>query len=330
MASDRDKDDDPNAPSRPAGIDRTALGVLLMRMFDFSPIPISISTIEPARYVQVNAAYLELTGFTWADIAGADMTRCGAAIDSPERQRRRRLLDTQGFYRVEEVTIRRKDGREIPTLISAQRSTIDGVAYDVEMLIDVSDRVALQAARERELSAAALTDGLTGLANRIGFDRHLAEALAGAGPERATLLVFIDLNGFKQINDSQGHAAGDEVLRAVARRLAGQCRDGDCAARIGGDEFALVMRRVPEEREAVRQALDRMAAAVFTPVALSGRGTKDAAIEVGGAIGVGLTVTAATGTDEVLALADRQMYLAKATGARLAVRIAAIEDPPGT
>ena len=101
----------------------------------------------------------------------------------------------------------------------------------------------------RELAQAALTDPLTGLANRRAWDQELARRLTEAASGRRLCLAVLDLDQFKEINDTQGHAAGDRVLQAVGHSLQKHLRQGDFVARLGGDEFGLLL-WVPGEAEA--------------------------------------------------------------------------------
>jgi two-component system chemotaxis response regulator CheY len=166
-------------------------------------------------------------------------------------------------------------------------------------------------ANER-LAAQALTDELTGLANR----RHGAHALERA-VARATrhghllALARVDVDHFKEINDTHGHQAGDRVLAEVARRMAGAVRGGDELARWGGDEFVAIL---PDtDREGALRAAERLRAAVaVTPVPV-GAGDVEVTISVGWAHWAGDT------PDDLLARADRSLYEAKGTG-RDAVR----------
>ncbi|MFO1217371.1 MAG: sensor domain-containing diguanylate cyclase [Burkholderiaceae bacterium] len=112
--------------------------------------------------------------------------------------------------------------------------------------------------QHRQLSWAADHDALTGLANRASFDRQLARAVDEDQPFSA---LFMDLDHFKQVNDSAGHAAGDRVLREVAAMIAGTLRQSDLVARLGGDEFGALLLDCPAERalavgEAIRRAVD--------------------------------------------------------------------------
>lgn len=156
----------------------------------------------------------------------------------------------------------------------------------------------------------ALTDAVTSLYNRRYFDAHLATRLAGLRPGTAIGLLYIDVDSFKSVNDRHGHGAGDSVLRAVAERLKGSVRDFDLVARIGGDEFAVVvgdggLRTV----QAVSERICRRVAAL--PIDVPGLvGGLSANVSVGAAVASYGENTAG----ELIERADRAMYLAKAKG----------------
>tara|TARA_R110002167_G_scaffold59005_1_gene167067 strand:- start:954 stop:1670 length:717 start_codon:yes stop_codon:yes gene_type:complete len=115
--------------------------------------------------------------------------------------------------------------------------------------------IADQSARIAELEQMALTDPLTGLSNRRGFENALATALdMNRRHGETAVLIYVDLDGFKQINDTYGHDAGDRLLQHVAALLKAELRASDAVARIGGDEFAALLRRA-DPREGSRRAL---------------------------------------------------------------------------
>lgn len=131
-------------------IERDTIVALLLDTFTSSPVPMCISQAGPeARYLQVNDAYCALVGSSWEALRDQDMVSAGAAIISEERDRRMRLLAEFGSYAHEEATIRRADGEILTCLISARRTTIDGTSYDVEIFLDITERVRL----ERELQS---------------------------------------------------------------------------------------------------------------------------------------------------------------------------------
>jgi diguanylate cyclase (GGDEF)-like protein len=164
---------------------------------------------------------------------------------------------------------------------------------------------------ERGAAIAALrrqadTDPLTGLANRSGVYRIL-QSLLGRGQRVGA--VMLDLNGFKEVNDTHGHQAGDEVLVTIARRLRSFIRAPDAVARLGGDEFVVIVREADEP--ALRHLAARVEQAVSYPMAIDGvdvRVTASCGIAIAGSGPIG-----GSGPDaaELLATADRQMYAAK-------------------
>lgn len=289
---------------------------MLVRMFEFAPIAMSITTsdTQTSSYVKVNEAYLRLTGLKWDDIKGKKLTSDGAAIDNPARDRRHRLLAEEGAYELEEVDIAYADGTIIPTLISAQRTVIDGVSFDVEVILDVSARVRQQREIENALKTSARTDALSGLPNRACFDEVLADAVArNLLNDRKLALAYIDLNDFKTVNDTIGHAAGDEVLRTIASRLRENFRATDFIARIGGDEFVVLLdidRKLAGDLQAhLQETMER----IFKPIPIDGQVTFTGAA-------VGVTFLQADDTvQSYVKRADDYMYIAKTTGERVAV-----------
>ncbi|WP_420079516.1 putative bifunctional diguanylate cyclase/phosphodiesterase [Streptomyces sp. JL4002] len=175
---------------------------------------------------------------------------------------------------------------------------------------DVTERVRLQA----QLQHSAEHDPLTDLPNRALFTRRVRQALAGrrAG-DRSTAVLFIDLDGFKAVNDTIGHQAGDELLVEAARRLQDSVRAGDTAARLGGDEFAaLITGDGSRDRSArefqVREIADRLRTTLSQPYRISGN-----EVRVAASIGVAFADPGITPSD-LMRNADLAMYRAKAGG----------------
>ncbi|WP_406839009.1 EAL domain-containing protein [Streptomyces sp. AHU1] len=175
---------------------------------------------------------------------------------------------------------------------------------------DVTERVRLQA----QLQHNAEHDPLTDLPNRALFTRRVQQALSGRrSTDRGTAVLFIDLDGFKAVNDTIGHQAGDELLVQAARRLQDSVRHGDTAARLGGDEFAALIvgdggRDRTAREQQVRELADRLRIRLSQPYCIDGNDVRVAA-----SIGVGFAEPG-LGAGELLRNADLAMYRAKAAG----------------
>ena len=169
---------------------------------------------------------------------------------------------------------------------------------------DVTERRAL----EEQLAHQAFHDSLTGLANRLLFKDRVEHALElTRRRDRMVAVLFIDLDDFKTVNDSLGHAAGDDLLIAVARRLQACLRPEDTCARLGGDEFAVMVENIANSEAAVLVAR-RILDALSEPLQLFG-----SPVEVRASVGVSVGATGLT-TNEILRNADLAMYRAKSEG----------------
>ncbi len=178
----------------------------------------------------------------------------------------------------------------------------------------VADRTAELAVATRELRRRALHDDLTGLANRAAFWDRLAHRLSLADRRAAGFAVlFLDLDDFKTVNDTLGHAAGDQLLVAVAGRITRELRAGDTAARVGGDEFVVLLDEVASSDAALAVA-HRLNERLQAPFEL-GPHTLLATSSIGVTTGPGGFST----TDAIVAAADAAMYEAKRGGPGLCV-----------
>ncbi|MEO1061985.1 MAG: GGDEF domain-containing protein [Actinomycetota bacterium] len=191
----------------------------------------------------------------------------------------------------------RIDDRVVATDVTVVDRSRRGGALTV-LLRDVSERAAML----RELERLIHHDELTGLPNRRSFRRSLS-GLVQRGSKAAVL--FIDINGFKTVNDSHGDVAGDEVLVEVAHRLLRELRDSDIVARLGADEFGALLYRC--DLAQAQAAADRIVDAVSSPIA-----TGDIDVELSASVGISLVDGAEMSADAVLQSADTAMYRAKA------------------
>lgn len=176
-----------------------------------------------------------------------------------------------------------------------------GVALDHDAM--------LRSLREQEesLRRAALYDQLTGLPNRaLLFDRLNQAGLRGSRhPEHQFALLFLDLDGFKAVNDSLGHAAGDQLLVHVARRLRELIRDSDTAARLGGDEFVVLLGDIAEPNQP-ESVIDRIQNSFAQPIMINGT-----PVTVGASIGLSVSTNGFVDVEDLLKRADEAMYAAK-------------------
>ena len=180
---------------------------------------------------------------------------------------------------------------------------VDGIVLTIR---DVTGRRTL----EDQLRHQAFHDALTGLSNRALFLDRVEHALARIRRTDSPIpaVAFIDLDDFKLVNDSLGHGAGDELLRAVADRLRGCLRSGDTPARLGGDEFAVLLEDAPDT-QAVVEVAERILDALHEPIVVEGR-----EVYARASIGIATRLGPTTTPDELLRNADLAMYTAKANG----------------
>jgi diguanylate cyclase (GGDEF)-like protein/PAS domain S-box-containing protein len=202
-----------------------------------------------------------------------------------------RLLDSEGGAREFEILV--------TNLLDDEH--VRGIVLNGR---DVSERKAF----EEQLAHQAFHDTVTGLANRALFGERVRHAVARARRgDRGVAVIFLDVDDFKTINDSLGHAAGDQVLADVGRRLASSVRPSDTAARFGGDEFAVLLEDIGEPQEAA-DAADRILAALADPITVAGK-----ELAIGASLGISVDA-GWTGADELVRNADAAMYIAKRDG----------------
>jgi diguanylate cyclase (GGDEF)-like protein/PAS domain S-box-containing protein len=199
----------------------------------------------------------------------------------------------------------KKGGEEFPLEISLSSwETLDGVFYS-GIIRDITDRKSL----EHQLTHQALHDPLTKLANRILFRDRVEHALAKIRRSKTTVAVlFLDLDNFKTVNDSLGHARGDMLLVAVAERLRSCLRSTDTPARLGGDEFAILIEDANHPEDAIF-VVERITEILLDPFQIEGT-----EVFVQASIGIAASVTGTENPEELLRNADVAMYKAKGLG----------------
>jgi len=260
-----------------------------------------------SRIVQVNVAFSRITGYSEDDAIGQTPSFLKSGTqDAAFYARMWQSLNTMGHWEGE-IWNRRKSGDMYPELlsISAVYDSNNKVQNYVALFTDIS----VQKAHEQELEHIARYDMLTGLPNRALLADRLQQEMAHCLRQRKQLaVVFIDLDGFKLVNDQYGHTIGDEVLIGLAQRMKAALREGDTLARIGGDEFVAVLTALDHPRDC-ELVLTRLLEAAAQTMVVNG-----AEIQISASIGVTLFPHDAGEPDLLLRHADHAMYQAKQAG----------------
>ncbi|KQP08141.1 hypothetical protein ASF28_13780 [Methylobacterium sp. Leaf99] len=297
---------------------------LFETMFRAVPVPIVVSCQSDGRFVNVNDAGLAFFGIP--DRASIVRYTTRDVVDSSERRRLQALLDAHGSTRDQESSITTLAGARRDILLSMETVQADGVPYIVSSLVDITSRKAV----EERIRIAANHDVLTGLPNRALFQATLDNALAHARVVGGEVgLILIDLDAFKEVNDTLGHDAGDTLLKEVARRLNDVTQPSDLVARLGGDEFVVIAPCGPVG-EAGPRDLDALSDVILDalrpPTAIGGRIVAPRA-----SLGIAVYPADAKSSTDLFTDADLALYAAKGAGRNRAMRFvpslrAIIED----
>ncbi|WP_455272394.1 diguanylate cyclase domain-containing protein [Rhizobium herbae] len=271
-------------------------------LFDANPMPMMVCNAVTLDILAVNSAAVALYGF------------------APEAMRQKRVTDFHAPGESERLgtTLRGLEG-DCEARTVWHQNAADGAEHHVLIYVriiheglsrrllltiaDVSDRIRAEA----HATHLAHHDPLTGLPNRMQFRQKLESALVRAARDGEELAVhYLDLDGFKPVNDTFGHAAGDMLLKQVAERLKSVLLNGDLVARLGGDEFAILQHASTAR---VADIADRCILALGKPFGIANR-------EIGISVSIGIAVAPENGfdPDELMSAADTALYQAKASG----------------
>ncbi|WP_420882110.1 putative bifunctional diguanylate cyclase/phosphodiesterase [Rhizobium gallicum] len=280
---------------------------LLDSIVDNLPVGVFVKDMqEDGRYILFNEACSVIVGRATEDVLGStDRTIFPEAQMAILREQDSRAFDAKGTITFEE-TSQGLDGVQ-RILRTAKKALPAPEGSPPRYLLGISQDVTEERAFEAKLAYMAMNDSLTGLPNRAAFAQHIELHAAAATATAPIALLYLDVDHFKHINDSKGHAAGDTLLCQVAKRLSALAQEGDLVARLGGDEFALVL-KLAEISRAERFA-KQLLALLSAPFDLDGVNE-----HVSCSIGIALAPEHTEDADVLMRHADLALYAAKASG----------------
>jgi diguanylate cyclase (GGDEF)-like protein/PAS domain S-box-containing protein len=276
--------------------------------FDYAAVGMALIGTN-GQWLRVNQSFCTLVGYTEEELLETDLQ----SVTHPEDLSCRladmyRLVEKNAVTVTSETRYLHKEGQEIwsITSFSAVEDTDGKPIHFVMQAQDITERKRA----EKELHHAAFYDALTALPNRALFTEHLQLAInrAKRRPDHLYAVLFLDIDRFKNINDSLGHAIGDQLLVNVGRRLKQCTRDEDIVSRFGGDEFAILLNGIKNSNEAIEIA-ERIQRELALPFNLSGH-----EVFSGGSLGMALSTFEYRNSEEILRDADTAMYCAKGHG----------------
>lgn len=274
-------------------------------VFDNSQEAIMITDANNA-IIDVNPAFTHITGYSLNEVFGKDPK----LLSSGHQSKTFYVEMWQSLHQHKawrgEVWNRRKSGEIYAELLSI--SVICNDAGETLRHVGVFSDISYLKEHEAELDRVAHYDALTGLPNRVLLADRMKQAILHATREETLLAVcYLDLDGFKAINDNMGHETGDQVLIDVARRIENTVRGGDTIARLGGDEFVVLLELKKGEECLI--TLERLVDVIAQPITI-----KDQIHSVSASIGVSLYPMYGENMDTLLRHADQAMYIAKQSG----------------
>jgi len=264
-------------------------------------------TDPTGRIIEVNATFSELTGYAREEAVGqtADLLKSGHH-DAAFYETMWRTIRNEGYWRGE-VWNRKKNGEIFVELLTI--STVSSRDGAISHFVGIFSDITLLKEHQERLEHLAHFDALTQLPNRMLLGDRMQLAMAQSERNGKALAVcYLDLDGFKPVNDQYGHATGDKLLVEVAQRLRTCVRAGDTVSRLGGDEFVLLFSELDNVREC-DHALNRVISVLTTPFRIGGH-----EISISASIGVTLYPQDGSDSDTLLRHADQAMYAAKQAG----------------
>lgn len=256
--------------------------------------------------VEVNPSFCKNTGLVLEDVLGRDLKSIKSGLLEEKASVIWDAMHQQGHWVGEVNSETQTDRRKVELLTLSVVKNVDG---SISNYVAIFSNISHLLNKQRHLERLANHDKLTGLPNRLLLTERLTESMAHVDKNTNYLAVcYLDLDGFKEVNDRFGHHAGDVVLQEVSRRLLNIVRDEDTVARLGGDEFVLLLGRL-NRPEDYKGFLDRLLTEVHQPIQI-GREVAS----VGASVGVTIYPSDNSEPETLLQHADKAMYHAKESG----------------
>lgn len=279
---------------------------LFAKAFEHSEEAIAITDAKN-NIISVNRAFSEVTGFTPEEAIGKNPRMMSSGMhDAAFYQRMWKNINEEGSWKGE-IFNRRKTGEIYPEWLSIStiRDATGKIVNHVSLFTDITSRKE----SEKHIQFLAHYDPLTKLPNRRLLGDRLTQVLANANRHsHKACLLFIDLDRFKNVNDSMGHLAGDALLQTAASRLEKCVRQSDTVARLGGDEFVIILGEINEPEDAAHVS-QKILIAMSDPFELN-----EHKFSISSSIGISIYPDDGTDSDALLKNADTAMYHAKASG----------------
>lgn len=274
-------------------------------LFELNPLAIGLATLDGSRFLEVNESFEDFFGVPREEAIGRSPVELGLWVDPADRERVVAAVRSGGAVDGMEVQMKARGDEVRDVLFFADAMELDGTACLLAMAYDITERKSF----EKELERRALYDPLTDLPNRSLLRDRLGHALDRARRQGTTVgVLFLDLDRFKIVNDSMGHAAGDEVLRQTAGRLRELVRGEDTVARMGGDEFVVVLESLEGAAES-RTVARRIGEELSRPFSVG-----EEEVHLSASAGIALSESADASAEELLRRSDVAMYRAKDRG----------------
>ncbi|MFQ5957238.1 MAG: diguanylate cyclase domain-containing protein [Candidatus Brocadiales bacterium] len=278
----------------------------ISRVVENSPSSVMI-TNSKGNVEYVNPKFTQLTGYPREEVLGKNLRILKFSKTPPEEYKRLWEIITSGGEWHGEVDNKKKNGEHYWESISI--SSVKNLAGAITHFIVIQEDITERKRAEEIIQQMAYYDTLTALANRALFNDRLTMELARAHRNKHMLAVlFLDLDGFKDINDTLGHTGGDELLKVIAERLKNGVREEDTVARMGGDEFTLILPKIVHVEDATRVA-QKILDTIKQPLKLNGH-----EFSITTSIGIALYPKDGEDRETLLKSADIAMYRAKGKG----------------